>query len=129
MSSVSATPAITITLAVLEVLALILALRLSRARSRNLQLIRSGDQAVEVETRHGTNVDTMLFTRHRTQVKLRRARTSWHPRQLLIQSHGRACEWGNFLPEAARASLALRLRRMIGRVNESPRLERPDCNI
>jgi uncharacterized membrane protein len=113
----------------LELLALALALHISMRRGRNLQVIRIGDATVEVETRRGAKVDTMVFTRHWSQVKLRRARTPWHPSQLLIQSHGRACELGSFLPEAARASLAERLRRMIGKVSESPLLERPDCNI
>jgi uncharacterized membrane protein len=113
----------------LEVLALALALRHNLARSRNLQIIRIGDDTVEIETRRGAKVTTLLFTRHWAQVKLRRARTPWHPSQLMIQSHGRACELGSFLTEAARGALAERLHRLIGRVNESPRVERPDCNI
>jgi uncharacterized membrane protein len=113
----------------LEVLLLALALRLSLARGRNMQVIRIGDEVVEIETRQGAKVERMMFTRHWAQVKLRRARTPWHPSQLIIQSHGRACELGSFLTEAARGALGERLRRMIGRVNESPRLERPDCNI
>jgi len=113
----------------LELALLAWALRLSMARARNLQVIRIDDARIEIETRHGAEVDTMVFTRHWAQVKLRRARTPWHPSQLMIQSHGRACEVGSFMTEAARGSLARRLSGLVGRVNESPPLGRPDCNI
>jgi uncharacterized membrane protein len=47
-----------------------------------------------------------------------------HPSRLTIESHGRQCELGNFLTEEERRGLALRLQRLIGRVNESPSLAR-----
>jgi uncharacterized membrane protein len=113
----------------LEMLLLAVALRISLQRGRYMQTIRISDTLVEVETRRGALLEQMVFTRHWAQVKLRRARTPWHPSQLMLQSHGRACELGSFLTEAARRALAERLRRLVGGVNESPPLGRPDCNI
>lgn len=113
----------------LEMLLLAAALRISLQRGRYLQTIRISDALVEVETRRGARLEQMVFTRHWAQVKLRRARTPWHPSQLMLQSHGRACELGSFLTEAARRALAERLRLTVGGVNESPPLGRPDCNI
>ena len=40
----------------------------------------------------------------------------------MIESHGRQCEVGDFLTEEERRGLAERLNRLIGRINESPRL-------
>lgn len=113
----------------LEMLLLGIALRISLARGGHSEIIRITERDIEVEARHGANLVQMVFTRHWAQVKLRRARSPWHPSQLMIQSHGRACEVGSFLTEAARRALAVRLRRAIGGVNESPSLGRPDRNI
>jgi uncharacterized membrane protein len=42
--------------------------------------------------------------------------------RLVIESHGRSCEIGNFLNEQERRGLSQRLARLIGRINESPPL-------
>jgi uncharacterized membrane protein len=62
----------------------------------------------------------VVFPRHWAQVKLRRPAARLHPSRLTIESHGRQCELGSFLTEEERRGLALRLQRLIGRVNESP---------
>jgi uncharacterized membrane protein len=62
----------------------------------------------------------VVFPRHWAQVKLRRPAAKQHPSRLTIESHGRECELGSFLTEEERRGLALRLQRLIGRVNESP---------
>jgi uncharacterized membrane protein len=63
-----------------------------------------------------------VFPRHWAQVKLRRPASRLYPSRLVIESHGRQCEVGDFLTEEERRGLAVRLNRLIGRINESPRL-------
>jgi uncharacterized membrane protein len=113
----------------LELLLLAWALHRSLSRGEWREIIYISDSEVRVEKHRGEQHAEMVFTRHWAQVKLRRARTPWHPSQLMIQSHGRACELGSFLTEAARRALAERLALLVGRVNESPPLERQTDNI
>jgi uncharacterized membrane protein len=40
----------------------------------------------------------------------------------VLESHGRACEVGRFLREDERRNLAVRLKQLVGNVNESPAL-------
>jgi uncharacterized membrane protein len=75
---------------------------------------------VSVDTRARTHCEHVVFPRHWAQVKLRRPAARLHPSRLTIESHGRRCELGSFLTEEERRGLALRLQRLIGRVNESP---------
>jgi uncharacterized membrane protein len=62
------------------------------------------------------------FPRHWSQVKIRRPKSPLHRGQLVIESHGRACEVGQFLSEEDRQRLAAELRRLIGGMNQSPDL-------
>jgi len=75
-----------------------------------------------VESRSGSRCEQVVFPRHWAQVKLRRPASRLHPSRLVIESHGRQCEVGDFLTEEERRGLAQRLVRLIGRVNESPTL-------
>ena len=63
-----------------------------------------------------------VFPRHGSRVTLRTPQTALHPSRLLLESRGRVCEVGRFLTEDARRSLALRLKQMVGNVNEPPAL-------
>jgi len=92
------------------------------ARRHDRQTITVTETDVRVESRdHGRCVQ-VVFPRHWAQVKLRCPASRLHPSRLTIESHGRHCELGNFLTEEERYGLAARLRRLIGRVNESPSL-------
>ena len=113
----------------LEMLVLGLTLRISMRRGRDTQIIRITDTEVGIELHDRHLQQRIVFPRHWAQVKLRRAKSPWHPSSLSIQSHGRTCELGGFLTEEARCALAGRLKRSIGRVNESPQLLQHDCNI
>jgi uncharacterized membrane protein len=106
----------------LEMLVLGWALRSSLQRRHHLQIITLSEERVVVETRTRTHREQVEFPRHWAQVKLLAADTPLHPSRLTIESHGRACEVGSFLTEEERRGLAGRLRRTIGRVNESPPL-------
>jgi uncharacterized membrane protein len=98
------------------------ALKVSLARRHQRETITVSDDEVSVEQRSGEDRMQVVFPRHWAQVKLRRPSSRLHPSRLMIESHGRGCEVGSFLTEEERRGLAVRLERLIGRVNESPAL-------
>jgi len=104
----------------LEMVVLGWALALSLKRRGQHQTITVSDDAVRVESHSGARCEQVVFSRHWAQVKLRRPASRLHPSRLVIESHGRQCEVGDFLTEEERRGLARRLTRLIGRVNESP---------
>jgi uncharacterized membrane protein len=104
----------------LEMALLAWALKVSLERRFHSQTITVTEREVSIESRERTARERVVFPRHWAQVKLRRPTASLHPSRLTIESHGRQCELGSFLTEEERRGLALRLQRLIGRVNESP---------
>ena len=104
----------------LELLGLGWALNACLERRFHRQTIVVTDTEVSVESRARALRSQVVFPRHWAQVKLRRPAARLHPSRLTIESHGRRCELGSFLTEEERRGLALRLQRLIGRVNESP---------
>ncbi|HEY1898220.1 MAG TPA: DUF2244 domain-containing protein [Steroidobacteraceae bacterium] len=106
----------------LEMLLLGAALRISLARRNNRQTIDISESDVVVQTKIGKVSSEVMFPRHWAQVKLRRSTSRLHPSRLVIESHGRQCEVGDFLTEEERRSLYAKLAKLIGRVNESPTL-------
>jgi uncharacterized membrane protein len=110
----------------LEMLLLGWALRASLRRRFQLEIITLTEREVGIEMRDGLQRRAAVFPRHWARVKLRAARTPLHPSSLTIESHGRACEVGAFLSEEERRGLAARLKRLIGRVDESPPLRSQD---
>jgi uncharacterized membrane protein len=104
----------------LEMAVLAWALKVSLERRFHSQTITVTESNVSVESRQRLGSERVVFPRHWAQVKLRRPAAGLHPSRLTIESHGRQCELGSFLTEEERRGLALRLQRLIGRVNESP---------
>lgn len=104
----------------LEMALLAWALKVSLERRFHSQTITVTESDVSVESRGRAAATRVVFPRHWAQVKLRRPAASLHPSRLTIESHGRQCELGSFLTEEERRGLAVRLQRLIGRVNESP---------
>jgi uncharacterized membrane protein len=98
------------------------ALHASLARRFRAEIITLTEAAVSVESRDRTQCRRTVFQRHWAQVKLRRPASRLHPSRLTIESHGRRCELGSFLTDEERYGLALRLRGLIGRIDESPNL-------
>lgn len=94
----------------------------SLQRRHHGQTITVSEASVCIESRHGARTAQVVFPRHWARVKLRRPFSRLHPSRLTIESHGRQCEVGSFLTEEERRGLALRLERLIGRVNEAPAL-------
>jgi uncharacterized membrane protein len=106
----------------LEMIVLAWALKTTLGRRFHRQTITVSDVDVSVESRDRAYCSQVVFPRHWAQVKLRRPASRLHPSRLTIESHGRQCELGSFLTEAERRGLALRLQRLVGRINESPSL-------
>ena len=106
----------------LEMLLVGWALHASLARRFRSETITLTDSDVSVESRDRARCELTVFQRHWAQVKLRRPVSRLHPSRLTIESHGRQCELGSFLTDEERYGLALRLQRLIGRINESPSL-------
>ena len=104
----------------LEMALLAWALTVCLERRFHRQTITVTDAEVSIDTCARTRNEHIVFPRHWAQVKLRRPAARLHPSRLTIESHGRQCELGSFLTEEERRGLALRLQRVIGRVNESP---------
>jgi len=105
----------------LEMAVLGWAVTVSLKRRSLRQTITVSEDAVRVESLRGSRSEQVVFSRHWAQVKLRRPASRLHPSRLVIESHGRQCEVGDFLTEEERRGLAQRLTRLIGRINESPR--------
>jgi uncharacterized membrane protein len=105
----------------LEMALLAWALRAALERRFHRETITVTESDVSVERCDRERCSRVVFPRHWAQVKLRRPAARLHPSRLTIESHGRQCELGSFLTEEERRGLALRLQRLIGRVNESPK--------
>jgi uncharacterized membrane protein len=106
----------------LEMLLVGWALHASLARRFRAEIITLTESDISVESRDRARCRLVVFQRHWAQVKLRRPASRLHPSRLTIESHGRQCELGSFLTDEERYGLALRLQRLIGRINESPSL-------
>lgn len=105
-----------------EMLALGWALSESLQRRYQSQVLIISESDVSVELHDRSACRRIVFQRHWAQIRLIQPASRLHPTRLTIESHGRACEVGGFLTDDERRGLALRLRRLVGRVNESPPL-------
>jgi uncharacterized membrane protein len=106
----------------LEMALLAWALKATFDRRREIETITVSEDAVRVESVHRLRRREVVFSRHWSQVKLRRPISRLQPSRLTIESKGRELEVGRFLTEEERHGLAIRLQRLVGRMNESPSL-------
>jgi len=106
----------------LEIALVAWALRVSMARRHQRPTIIVSDDLVTIEDVSPPNHQRVEFPRHWAQVRIRAGGSPLHPSRLTVESHGRGLEIGSFLNEQERLSLAKRLRRLIGRIAESPPL-------
>jgi uncharacterized membrane protein len=108
--------------AALELAVLGWAVHASMRAGRTYETITITEDCVTI-VHHGCSSErSALFPRHWSRVTLLCPPSALHPSRLLIESHGRACEVGQFLTEDERRSLANRLKQWVGNVNESPAL-------
>ncbi len=106
----------------LEIGLLAWAVRASLRAGDTREVIVVADETVTVERCVRNGMRLMVFPRHWARVTLRGPQRTQHPSRLVIESHGRACEVGQFLTEEERHSLASRLRLLVGKTSESPAL-------
>ena len=97
----------------LEVLALGFALYVSAWKSNERQVIRIGNDKVEIETGFLAPQRSQNFQRGWTQVILQPPPHPWYPSRLVIGSHGSHVEIGAFLNEQERQGLAIELKRAL----------------
>jgi uncharacterized membrane protein len=107
----------------IEMLVLGLALNSSLQRRHYRQIVLISESLIRVITCSRDGEKKQEFSRHWAKVKLASPRTNLYPSRLLIESHGRAFEVGDFLTEEDRRRLAVRLQAIVGRLNESPPLQ------
>ncbi len=108
--------------AVIEMLFLCWAVRASMRSGMVSETITITPDQVTIEHREEANHRFAVFPRHWARVTLHAPLAALHPSRLLVESHGRACEVGRFLTEDERRNLAVRLKQLVGNVNESPAL-------
>jgi uncharacterized membrane protein len=106
----------------LEIGLLTWAVRASMRKGSERETIIISDDCVVVQrlTVHGPQ--SSVFPRHWVRVKLHAPLAALHPSRLMLESHGCSCEVGSFLTEDERRSLAVRLKQVVGNMNESPAL-------
>ena len=106
----------------LEIALLSWAVRASMRAGARQETITITADSVLVE-RHDVHGDRLsVFPRHWVRVKLHAPRAALHPQRLVLESQGRSCEVGEFLTEDERRGLAVRLKQLVGNMNESPAL-------
>lgn len=106
----------------LEIGLLIWAVRASMRQGSERETITITADSVVVRRYTAHDRRSSVFPRHWVKVKLHAPLTALHPSRLNLESHGRICEVGRFLTEDERRSLAVRLKQLVGNVNESPAL-------
>jgi uncharacterized membrane protein len=104
-----------------EMLLLGWALKNNMARRFASERIHISDDTVVIEYASGTP-RRIEFPRHWARVKIRHPKSPLHRSHLVVESHGRAAEVGEFLTEEERRHVAAELRRLIGDMNQSPAL-------
>jgi uncharacterized membrane protein len=108
--------------AIVEILALNWALRRSMRAGAINETITISAETVTIAHREPRAERVSVFPRHWARVTLHAPQAALHPSRLVIESSGRACEVGRFLTEDARRDLAVRLKQLVGNVNDSPAL-------
>jgi uncharacterized membrane protein len=106
----------------LEIALLWWAVRASLRSGQVRETITISEEWVTISRRDRHGEGSSVFPRHWTRVTLHAPLAALHPSRLVLESHGRACEVGKFLTEDERRSLAVRLKQLVGNVNESPAL-------
>jgi uncharacterized membrane protein len=105
-----------------EIALLIWAVRASLRAGLQRETITISEEYVTIQHRSPDGNWDLVFPRHWARVKLHAPLAALHPSRLTLESHGRACEVGRFLTEDDRRGLAVRLKQLVGNVNESPAL-------
>lgn len=97
----------------IELIALGSALYLVSSRSLDREVLSIDRDTIEVCKGRWQVESTTCLQRHWVKVCLETAKHDWYPSRLLLRSHGKATEIGNFLDEDEREELAGRLKRVV----------------
>jgi len=100
--------------AIVEMLLLGLCLFLCWRQGHHGEVITVNGEHLLIDERHGRHLQHREFNRYWARLVVHEPDTRLHPRRLYIRSHGRECEVGRCLTEAARETLELRLAELIG---------------
>ncbi|MGD9843641.1 MAG: DUF2244 domain-containing protein [Steroidobacteraceae bacterium] len=106
----------------LELALLWLALRWSLLRGQRRESITITQDFVTIAAQPAVMQANSRFPRHWTRVKLLVPNAGQEPSRLFFESGGRLCELGSFLTDDERRGLWLRLRELVGNMNDSPAL-------
>jgi uncharacterized membrane protein len=106
----------------LEIGLLAWAVRASMRSGLERETITVTQDAVIIRHWDRRGMQSSVFPRHWSRVTLHAPPAALHPSRLLLESRGRACEVGRFLTEDERRSLAVRLKQLVGNMNETPAL-------
>jgi uncharacterized membrane protein len=106
----------------LEIGLLIWAVRASMRSGLERETITVTQDQVIIRHWDRRGVQSSVFPRHWSRVTLHAPPAALHPSRLILESHGRAREVGRFLTEDERRSLAVRLKQLVGNMNETPAL-------
>jgi len=106
----------------LEIALLSWAVRASMRNGARRETITITADSVTIERRDVRGDHLSVFPRHWVRVKLHAPFAAPHPQRLVLESQGRCCEVGEFLTEDERRGLAVRLKQLVGNMNESPAL-------
>lgn len=99
-----------------ELAIVVVLMQLVRRRGSYTEVVRIGDENVEIlHQQHGKDRD-WIFPLYWTRVDLRSPRHRWYPHRLLIGSSGTWVEVGQCLTEEEREGLVGALRRELNRV-------------
>jgi len=107
----------------IEIALLVWAVKASMRAGLERETISITEDSVTVQHRSPDSNWISVFPRHWVRVKLHAPPAALHPSRLILESHGRVCEVGRFLTEDDRRGLAVRLKQLVGNVNESPALK------
>jgi len=106
----------------LEIGLLIWAVRASMRSGLERETITVSQDSVIIRRWDRRGLQSTVFPRHWARVTLHAPLAALHPSRLVVESRGRACEVGRFLTEDERRSLAVRLKQLVGNMNETPAL-------
>ena len=97
----------------LELLALGAAYYVVSLGAQRREVVRFSEHTVAVEKGRKNLDQSWQFARAWTRVILATPVVAWYPKRLLLRSHGKEIELGDFLNESERETLAAELRRAL----------------
>lgn len=106
----------------LEIGLLAWAVRASMRSGLERETITVTQDSVIVRHWDRRGLQSSVFPRHWARVTLHAPPAALHPSRLVLESRGNACEVGRFLTEDERRGLAVRLKQLVGNMNETPAL-------